>query len=121
MATRSHNAALHIVFVKPAGFDADWERTDTWTTAEQILALHVVCDPNGAEANRFGAKTSGEALLFTADGRLVFDGGLTSSRGHEGENPACDAMADLLDGGAGEFRQMPVFGCALSDQCTSSQ
>jgi hypothetical protein len=71
----------------------------------------------GQEAKLFGAKTSGDVLLFGANGKLIFAGGITASRGHEGDNPGADAMLKAL----GESRRnkvstttaTPVFGCSL--------
>ncbi len=118
VSPRPNQVAVRIAMVRPAGFAEGWERTDLWTKAERINAATIVCDPSGVEAQRFGARTSGEAMLFTPDGRLVYDGGITGSRGHEGDNPGRAAVASLIDAGGTEFRQAPVFGCGLSDQCS---
>ena len=113
-----NRVAVRIAIVRPAGMDEGWERTDLWAKAERIHGATIVCDPSGVEAQRFGARTSGEVMLFTPDGRLVYDGGITGSRGHEGDNPGRTAVASLIDAGGTEFRQTPVFGCGLSDQCS---
>lgn len=76
-------------------------------------AITVVEDPTGDAARRFGAKTSGEALLYDREGLLMFHGGLTRERGHEGPNRGVDAVvASILDGAPGD-RETPVFGCSL--------
>ena len=71
-------------------------------------------DADGVEAARFGAKTSGQALLYAADGRLLFHGGLTPSRGHEGDNEGLRRVTAILDGKAARD-ESPVFGCSLRD------
>src|SRR5437773_2149652 len=78
--------ALQIVFVRPPGAGEAWEKTDLYRAAEKVSGATVRCDIDGMEAALFGATTSGEALLYAADGQLLFRGGLTPSRGHEGDN-----------------------------------
>jgi hypothetical protein len=81
----------------------------------------VVVDPQGAEAQRFGAATSGHILVFSPEGEQRFSGGITASRGHRGENLGQQALAAALSSSAeylpsgGSF---PVFGCALLDSAT---
>jgi hypothetical protein len=118
LSPRMNQVAVRIALVRPAGMEEGWERTDLWTKAERIHGAKIVCDPCGVESRRFGARTSGEVMLFTPDGRLVYDGGITGLRGHEGDNPGRAAVASLIDAGGSEFRQAPVFGCGLSDQCS---
>lgn len=55
----------------------------------QVLAMN---DRDGAELSRFGFRTSGDTRLYAPDGALVFHGGITASRGHEGDNPGQSAV-----------------------------
>ncbi len=107
--------ALDILFIRPTGFSEDWERTDLYESARRIPGAHVLCDPGGVEAARFGATTSGETLLYSPAGRLLFQGGMTASRGHEGDNTGRAALADLIETGRAETRRTAVFGCALTN------
>ena len=68
-------------------------------------------------ARRYGAATSGYAVLYAPDGRLAFAGGITAGRGHEGDNAGEDAILDAINSGpaGGCPTRMPVFGCALFD------
>jgi hypothetical protein len=68
----------------------------------------------GQKPIAFGAATSGEALLYGPDGRLEFAGGITSSRGHEGDNPGADRIVSLVTTGSAELATAPVFGCPLN-------
>ena len=75
----------NVVFVKPKDFPEEWEKTDLWTNAAMIPGVKVRVDHEGVEARRFGSRTSGQIMLYDADGRLVFSGGITAARGHSGE------------------------------------
>jgi hypothetical protein len=119
LSPRRNEVAVRILMVRPAGLEAGWEKTDLWVIAQRIEGATVLCDPEGVEARRFGARTSGETMLFAPEGRLLFDGGITASRGHEGDNAGRDIIAGLIDNGGNRFRQTPVFGCALSNCCSS--
>jgi hypothetical protein len=105
--------AAQIVFVRPAGADESWEKTDLCRLAEGIPAAVVSSDIGGAEASRFGATTSGQAMLFSPGGRLLFHGGITSSRGHEGDNVGRTALTALINTGQAACTQTAVFGCSL--------
>ncbi len=104
-----------VLFVRPGDFRPGWEQTALWRRAESIPGVEALADPDGAEARHFGARTSGHVLLFGADGRLLFSGGITGSRGHEGDNPGASAVRALLAGDSAARTTAPVFGCALED------
>jgi hypothetical protein len=105
--------ALRIVFVRPPGVSDGWEWTDLYRSAEQIPSAVVSSDTEGTEAAQFSATTSGEALLYAADGSLLFHGGLTPSRGHEGDSAGRCALTSLIWGRAANCTQTAVFGCSL--------
>jgi hypothetical protein len=108
-----------VLFIRPAGFTAGWEQTDLWREAAVIPGTFVSVDLDGVEARRFGAMTSGQTALYDPAGHLLFQGGITVSRGHAGDNAGCDAIADLvLHGKRAERTQRGetgVFGCSLFD------
>jgi hypothetical protein len=103
----------HIVFYKPAGFPQDWEKTDQWYSAAAIPGVAVLCDEQGHVARSFGAKTSGQVLLYSPVGELLFSGGITDSRGHAGDNAGRDAVIACLTGHAAASTHTPVFGCPI--------
>jgi hypothetical protein len=121
MVDCSEQFALHIFFVRPLEADDDWENTDVCRAAAQIPTVHVHCDVAGVEARRFRAMTSGEALLYASDGRLLFHGGLTASRGHEGDNAGRSALSSLIKTGHANLHETPVFGCSLVDRSNTSR
>jgi hypothetical protein len=105
--------AGRVVFVRPAGMPEGWERTDTWRTAQGIPDVTVWADPGGAEAARFGARTSGQVLLYGRDGRLLFSGGITPIRGHLGASAGQERIVSWVTTGRADAATSRVFGCAL--------
>lgn len=104
-----------VLFVRPPGMAAAWERTDLWNSAGAISGVRIATDEGAIESRRFGALTSGQALLYAADGRLLFAGGITESRGHEGDNAGRSAIAAIVHGAgaATGTASTPVYGCPL--------
>jgi hypothetical protein len=84
----------------------------SWELARAIPGSTVVRDPDGREAARFGAATSGATVVYDRAGALRFTGGITGSRGHTGDNVGRRAVADLL-AGSEALATHAVFGCTL--------
>jgi hypothetical protein len=102
-----------VFFYIPRSEKANWARTDLWRSAAIIPGVRPMEDPDGNEARRFGAATSGQTLLYDRNGRLLFNGGITASRGHMGANDGWDAIVSLLETGTAKHKTTPVFGCSL--------
>jgi hypothetical protein len=113
MARAPGRARAVVVFMMPVGVGDDWATTSLWRLASSIPGAEVVRDDDGQEARRFGAATSGQTLMYDASGRLVFSGGITSSRGHEGDNAGVAAMLARLGGQPHTETSSPVFGCSI--------
>jgi hypothetical protein len=117
MSRREGRLKAHVVFLNPEALPDDWSLTELWRQAEAIPGTLVWQDRGGAEARLFQADTSGHTVLYGRNGTLMFQGGVTASRGHHGDSPGMDALMRLLDG-----RTLPapvqaaVFGCPLFDQ-----
>jgi hypothetical protein len=109
------------IFVKPAGFGEAWGKTDLWNSVTDIPRVSVTTDDNGIEARRFGSETSGQVVLYSAEGRLVFSGGITGSRGHSGDNDGRSAILSILATGKAQRTETPVFGCSLVKDGSSEQ
>jgi hypothetical protein len=105
----------HVVFLKPADTSGNWEKTDLWRIASSIPGVTVCADDAGVEARRFHSETSGQTLLYDRSGALRFEGGITLSRGHAGDNPGRSAVQELLREGHSNLANTPVFGCSLFD------
>ena len=117
MATYHRNLVATALIVRPLDAPQDWEHTDLVTSAAAIPGVTVLIDPNGAEAKRFGAATSGQVMLYSATGTLQFAGGITASRGHSGDNAGRATIGAIL---MNEFKPLdtepahtPVYGCPL--------
>jgi hypothetical protein len=105
--------AAHVLFIRPRGAPPEWEDTDTWRQARRIPGLDVHVDPDGAEARRFGASVSGSTAVYDARGDLLFHGGITGARGHEGDNFGRARLLSLVTGGPADRPDSPTFGCDL--------
>jgi hypothetical protein len=105
--------SVMIVFTIPDGLPSGWEKGDLYQAAKAIPGARVVLDQAGREARRFGVTGSGHTLLYSSSGRLLFSGGITASRGHEGDNPGEAAIVSLVLHGHSLVTRTPVFGCSL--------
>ena len=108
--------ATRVIFVRPPAAPEGWESSELWSAARRLPAATLLTDVDGVEARRFGARTSGQTLLYGADGRLQFAGGLTASRGHPGESAGRAAILALLAHEVPATTRSPVFGCELFDR-----
>lgn len=113
MAQAQGRVVAYVLFLKPTGTSTDWEKTDLWQSAARIPGVSVVVDDNGIEARRFNAVTSGQTALYDVDGHLLFSGGITSARGHSGDNAGRSAIVSLLNTVDAERTETAVFGCPL--------
>jgi hypothetical protein len=110
----------YVLFLKPSQFFDGWEKTDLWRTASALPNVTVLRDDDGIEAERFGAMTSGQTLLYDAAGELVFSGGITGARGHAGDNAGRRALIALLDRKEPRHHLTSVFGCSLFSRRSAS-
>lgn len=109
-----------VVFLRPPGFAADWEKTDLWEMADSIPGVERFADVDGTETARFRARVSGETLVYGPDGNLLFHGGITVSRGHQGDNAGRAAIESILVGETAGPCSTPVFGCSLCDDTVAA-
>lgn len=111
---RAHTAPkTYVLFLKPSQFFDGWEKSDLWRTASSLPNVTVLRDDDGVEAERFGAVTSGQTLLYDVSGELMFSGGITGARGHAGDNAGRASLIALLDRKGPARRATSVFGCSL--------
>jgi hypothetical protein len=104
-----------VLFSIPGGSSAEVQASDLWRRSATIPGVQALYDQKALETERFGARVSGQTMLYDPEGRLAFSGGITDTRGHQGSNFGADAVIrTVTNGGSASFRA-PVFGCALHD------
>ncbi|HEV7645779.1 MAG TPA: hypothetical protein VGO50_17705 [Pyrinomonadaceae bacterium] len=113
MAKAQGRLKAYVLFIRPEGSPVDWEKTDLWAAAAAIPGVTVLVDDKGEEADRFQAATSGQNLLYSPEGKLLFSGGITLSRGHEGDNAGRDTIISILNGKQPAQNETPVYGCPI--------
>lgn len=102
-----------VVFVKPKSKSLEWARESLWNRVKAIPGIQTLLDENGIEAARFGARTSGQTLLYDLKGNLVFRGGITPERGHMGDSEGRNAILQFIETGVITQSTASVFGCSL--------
>jgi len=112
MARVGDRVDVHVLFVRPAGLARDPADSPLWKSVAAIPNVDLRVDNGGVIAARFGAVTSGQVLLYDVKGSLLFAGGITSSRGHEGDNDGLDTLEGAIRGASGHATAS-VFGCSL--------
>ena len=122
MAQAQSKVYAYVLFYTPPDASSSgatqpaWENTELRRRAMQIPGVTVLSDVNGAEAHRFGAETSGHTFLFDPTGRLLFNGGITQSRGHAGDNEGESAVISMISNAISPLAKTLVFGCSLTDR-----
>ncbi|WP_413558900.1 hypothetical protein [Bdellovibrio sp. HCB209] len=83
--------------------------------ARTIANVEVEKDLHRKIAGTFNALTSGQTVLYAPEGNLLFQGGITLSRGQEGRSPGAEQISRIVTGPfiKTEFHRTPTFGCHL--------
>ena len=116
LAAATTPVEAHLIFVSPPGTERAWEQGPLLKQAQRIPDLAIRIDTAGREASLFGAATSGQILAYDPLNRLIYQGGITNTRGHEGDNPGARALRALLRAQPlTDSPSAPVFGCPLFD------
>jgi hypothetical protein len=109
--SRSEGRISAWVLVAKLGLNDDHHALDR----NPIAGVNFLADADGREARLFGARTSGQVFLYNSVGHLLYSGGITGARGHAGDNIGRRLLVQAVATGLPQTRQVPVFGCALSD------
>jgi hypothetical protein len=116
--TRAPNTCdVTVLMYKPA------DEPDRWMDGVLLddcrrMACQIRADPEGRLAAALGRLTSGGVVLYDAEGRLRYQGGITASRGHEGDNAGERGVIEILRGRRLSQKSMPVFGCPVQSAPT---
>ena len=109
---------VHVVVLKPELTDAAFTDTLLVARALDMPGVQLLFDHGGVETARFGAQTSGHTVLYSPDGRLLFAGGITGTRGHSGDNEGAELVVRAFFqkvNASQEAARARVFGCALTE------
>lgn len=110
--------SVQVLFYVPADEPDAWAAGDLWNIAAATPDTTPRIDRGGLLAARHGAQTSGHGRIYDASGALVFDGGLTASRGHQGPSNAEAAIRALIQAQQPDTSTTPVYGCGIAnDTC----
>jgi hypothetical protein len=113
-AAFENKAKFYMVFELPVGADPTWAQTDLWKEAQLTPVIKRVTDEQQMEARGFGSVTSGDTFVYGPQGQLLFHGGITASRGHDGYCKGYDAVLRiLLDTQHSQVSRTKTFGCGL--------
>lgn len=114
MSRTGDRVSVRVIAIRPGGAPESWEDSTLVRAVRALPGVELVFDRSGAEAERFGARTSGHVVLYDPGGTLLYSGGITAARGHAGDNDGEDAIVALVNRGpetpAGNAA---VFGCPL--------
>jgi hypothetical protein len=111
--------AAHVLLSTPDGFDEDFAHGPLFELASTIPDTEIVIDVGSPEADLFGAKTSGQTYLFSPEGDLLFAGGITPSRGHQGNSIGRQTIISLVTEAQAEQDVSQVFGCPMQSAADS--
>lgn len=114
LMTRFHDRITARILVFHLGQQTlDWAQTDVWDSMLRLPNVSLQPDPDGVLATQVGCRTSGSVVLYDRNGQPRFWGGITPGRGHSGDNPGSDQIADILSAKLMAGKATPVFGCSL--------
>jgi hypothetical protein len=117
LMTHCKQLKAYVLFIRPKGFAPGWEQTSLWKRAAAIPGVQPIADIGGSKTAYFMASTSGETALYDRKGKLLFQGGITEARGHEGDNSGLSDIEALAQGQGSLLAKhdTAVFGCSLKD------
>ena len=110
---KSPRVRPHVLVFRPANAEKDWLNTEVVAAAHRLRGARVVIDEEGRQAEAFGGFTSGQTFLYDPAGKLRFEGGITSLRGHAGINRGRVDIIEIVSSGSGNGAH-PVFGCGIT-------
>jgi hypothetical protein len=113
MSRLGETVSARVRVLRPKEASTEWDHTSVWDRAAAVPSVMVEADEDGQDAALFNAVTSGQTLLYDGAGQLLFSGGLTSARGHEGDSFGHRRILALVTSGKADRTDSPIFGCSL--------
>lgn len=105
-----------LLFYAPSTVSDDWVKADRWKEAQEIPGVRTLIDRDGALSNLFAISTSGQSSLYGKNGKLLFSGGITATRGHSGDNLGSQAIIDLINERSPARSRTLSFGCDIHEE-----
>lgn len=122
MASSQGLVSAHVFLYRPRSGAPDWAHGEIFDSAAAIPGVTVHEDEDGRQARLFLSQASGHTLLYGAQGELLFDGGITASRGHAGDSAGRDALTALIHNRPAAQTRTAVFGCLIhSDELNETK
>ena len=113
LMAKKHQIVVQPIFFLPGTKPDSWARADYWDRLMASGAHRPMIDVDGRFARQCRVTTSGHVILFAADGRVLYSGGITGGRVHEGDNMGLTRLNRILDGVPVENPSFPVYGCSI--------
>jgi len=105
---------VHFYLYDSPDKEASWFAEVSDEVRRRFPDAQVLPDPDGDIARLLGAYTSGSAVLYEPNGTPVFWGGITSGRGHAGDNLGSDSIYAIVDNREPPRVKTLVYGCAIT-------
>lgn len=101
-----------LVFV-PKHVPRDWAETSCVAELRSIPGVITEFDYGGERLQDVGILTSGGTILYDRSDKILFQGGITPSRGHEGPNLGSESITAIVEGRECATTVTPIFGCRM--------
>jgi hypothetical protein len=115
LMSKASDLTVQVVVMKSAKLEKLFDKNPLIEAVKKIPRTKIIYDQDGIEANLFHAETSGLTNLYNKKAELVFTGGLTMARGHEGGSEGKDAILSYLQGQQAKKSSL-VFGCNIFNE-----
>lgn len=112
LLTEAPELTTQVVFMQTPKLEKLYKENSLLTQVKRLPRTKIIFDQEGRESKIFGAETSGLTHLYNEQGELVFDGGLTMARGHEGDSVGKKSILAYLKGQK-NIKSSLVFGCDI--------
>ena len=112
-----HLSDVTVLMYKPAKEADSWPDGDLLEECRR-MNCRILPDADGRLAASLGVSRQAVSCFTMRRGKLRFRGGITSARGHEGDNAGERAIIEILRGYPHSYNSLPVFGCSLHPEPT---
>lgn len=120
LAKTKGKMGVSILVYMPRGEQREWQNGALLNEAKSIPAVSILSDQIGKIAESLGMTTSGAVCLYDKDGNLRYSGGITASRGHEGDNHGKSIILSQVLGKTTGIEKGIVYGCPIQNNPTDS-